>query len=191
MHCMFCRALRVSRVRSTLVAVVMGLPCGMAHAQYHFINIDDPAAGPMGTAVEDISGPNTVGYFFDSNGSVHAFVLNGSHFTTIDDPLASALPGHGTTFIGIDGNNVVGGYDDANNVAHGFLYNIVSKTFTPIDDPLGTDNLTQSRIRDHGGTEVTGISGNIVVGDYVDGNGVAHAFLYNLATSTFTQPIDD
>lgn len=52
---------------------------------------------------------------------------------------------------------------------------IVQPTFTTLDDPLGAQ-----------GTFAYGVSGNTVVGYYMDSSGDAHGFTYNIPTATFT-----
>jgi len=80
---------------------------------------------------------------------------------------------------GISGNNIVGFYGPDNyyfpNISsgHGFIYNILTSTYTTLDDPLGVD-----------GTYALGISGNNIVGYYVDGSSYLHGFLYNGTTYT-------
>jgi hypothetical protein len=96
----------------------------------------------------------------------------GQTFVTLDDPIATgASPAGGTVAQGIDGSNIVGTYY-VNQVANGFLYN--GSSFTTIDVPTATS------------TDIRGISGSNIVGDY--SNGSNHGFIYN--GSTFTT-LDD
>jgi probable HAF family extracellular repeat protein len=75
---------------------------------------------------------------------------------------------------------VVGSYLDANNLSghyHGFLYN--GRTYTTLDDPLGTGSSYAYDINDAG----------LVVGRYSDHAGM-HGFLYNPTGGTYTT-LDD
>ena len=83
----------------------------------------------------------------------------------------------GTQAGGISGNNVVGYYYDASGHPNGFLYNILTSTYTTLDDPLGAGGVNQ-------GTVATSISGSNVVGFYVDSSNDYHGFFYDGSTYT-------
>jgi len=117
---------------------------------YTYTTIDDPSATTSTTA----SGINTagqiVGFFRNASGR-HGFLYNGSTYTTLDDPFASANAG-GTLALGIsNAGQIVGGYYDSSGNEHGFRYS--GGSYTTLDDSLGTN-----------GTEPSGInaSGQIV-----------------------------
>jgi uncharacterized membrane protein len=137
-----------------------------------FVTIDDPSTNDVYTEANGINDAGqVVGDYEDAipdpNGGnqpqLNGFLLNGSVFTTIDDPL-----GFSTTLTGINNAGIIGGfYNDASGKAHGFVD--VDGVFITIDDPLGT-----------GRTEVEGINNNDqVVGFYIDGTGQVHGFLDN------------
>src|SRR5208337_4579084 len=87
-----------------------------------YTTLDDPLASQspphpyyaFGTQAYGISGNNIVGDYYDSSSNEHGFLYNGSTWTTIDDPLASAGV-DGTQANGISGNNIVGYYTDSSN----------------------------------------------------------------------------
>lgn len=92
----------------------------------------------------------------------------------------------GTSVCGVSGITVVGYYltemvtlpPNSGSLVHGFLYN--GSTFDTLDDPFAGPN----------GTEAHGVSGNTVVGYYVDANGVDHGFSYNGSIySTLDDPL--
>jgi hypothetical protein len=72
--------------------------------------------------------------------------------------------------LAISGNNVAV-YDGNNS----YLYN--GSTFGPLNYPGSTS------------TDATGVSGNILVGSYIDASGNQHGFTYSATTSTYT-PLD-
>jgi uncharacterized membrane protein len=147
-----------------------------------FITIDDPLSNIGFTEANGINDAGQVVGDYDvavpdPNGGnqreQNGFLLNGSVFTTIDDPL-----GVSTTLTGINNAGIiVGYYIDGSGKAHGLVD--VDGVLTTIDDPLGT-----------GGTEVEGINNNgQVVGFYIDANGVSHGFLDNSPFPTSINPL--
>jgi hypothetical protein len=125
--------------------------------------------GARYTWIRGINGNNLVGsYYDDASGKTHAFLYNGSTWTTID------MPGARYTWIrGINGNNLVGTYiDDAFDRCHGFIYN--GTIWTTIDYPGGGID-----------TEVCDIDGSNFVGSYYDNaSDKLHGFIYNGLTWT-------
>jgi hypothetical protein len=117
--------------------------------------------GTKGTFPKGISGNTIVGSFIDSSSTTHGFQYDGSAFTTLDDPLGIGT----TTPTDIDGTNIVGTYNDGKS--HGFVYDGVS--YTTLDYPSANVK----------GTQVNGISGNIIVGVYSDLASIFHGFIYN------------
>jgi hypothetical protein len=100
-----------------------------------------------------------VGWYIDSAGGNHGFLLHKGAFIPIDFPGATT-----TRVFGINGrSDVVGGYEDSGGLSHGFLLH--RGDFTTIDAPGST------------ATTVTGINpeGDIV-GNY-NAAGVTHGFL--------------
>lgn len=110
-------------------------------------------------AVEGISTGNVVLATFTD-------AIPAAGLTTILDVPGSKV--NSTIVAAVSGSNFVGAYQDAGNIYHGFLYN--GATYTTFDTPGGT--LTQ----------VVGMSGGNIVGDYSDNT--EFGFLYN--GSTFT-----
>jgi len=158
-------------------------------------SISDPnAAANGGTFPYGISGGNITGYYEDSSSHSHGFMFNGSTYTTLDypAPTASNLPAgyqatasttytaYNTQLTGISGSRIVGYYDyDITNLlynghtvslagSNGLSYD--GKNWTPLTCPLGS------------GTFAEGISGNNIVGWFLDASGNDHGFIYNGST---------
>ncbi len=125
---------------------------------------------PPGTAVEGsgyqlgttsaagVSGNNVVGWYIDANSQTHAYLYNGSTYTTLDPPGATS-----SLAVAVSGNNVVGVFTVAGGVTTGFLYN--GSTYTTLTMPGGAT------------TTPAAISGNDVVGSYTAGDN--HGFLFD------------
>ncbi len=137
-----------------------------------YTTLQDPSAlaSPTGgTYANGVSGNEVVGYYLDGALQSHGFIYNGSSYVTLDYPGAS-----NTYAYGISGSNIVGYYQTGKNSAfQGFRYNGV--TYTALNDPLAGSLQ---------GTEVTGISGTIIVGSYFDSANEEHGFVYNGSTYT-------
>jgi hypothetical protein len=119
---------------------------------------------------EGISGSQIVGTAIAANGVSQGFVLTGTNYSYIDDPMASYTPNTsgqetGTEIGGVSGNNIVGLYFDSSGTAHGFVDN--GGTFTTVDYP-GPGPV--------GIQYVKGADGANLVGDYIDSTGV-HGYL--------------
>jgi len=121
-------------------------------AQFQTLNYP---AGSI-TVPRGIEGNKIVGSYFMSGGD-HGWLYNGSTFTPIEDPLAGV---HGTDANGISGNYIVGSYTDPNNTIHGFYFD--GTNYYTVDFPGSLF------------TEVVGIQGNTIVGDYslAEGDGI-------------------
>jgi hypothetical protein len=150
-----------------------------------YTTLNAPKAGHayntgQGTDAEGIYGDIIVGDYTDKTNQTHGFIYNDrTHaYTTLDDPSAGV---YGTQVTGISGNVIVGSFFDFDDVEHGFIYNDATGTYTPLDAP----NANQSRFS-FLGTWIDGISGNTIVGYYVNHRGVARDFLYNDVTGLFT-----
>jgi len=120
---------------------------------------------PAGVQNNQATGVNNLGevsgFYVDSGGTTHGFLLNGSTLTTIDPP--------GSTFtqaLGVnDQGQVSGVYIDSSNVQHGFLD--TGGVFQTIDDPFGV-----------GTTTVNGLNNqDQLVGFYVDANDNTDGFV--------------
>jgi hypothetical protein len=112
-----------------------------------------------GTLALGISGTDIVGYYVDSGGNDHGFLLSGNTYTTLDNPASSA----GTYAAGISGTTVVGYYYDSNSVLNGFV--LSGTTYTTVDEPAGVN-----------GTQIMGISDGAIVGDFQDSLGTYNGF---------------
>lgn len=131
--------------------------------------------GAINTQAWGVSDGIVVGDYYTQytpNNLLYGYIYNNNSrtYTTVQDPNAGSANGDGTVLTSIF-NGEYGGFFTANGVNNGFIYN--GQTFRTIDDPLGA-----------GGTQIFGISGNNIVGTYVDSLGASHGFLYN--GSTFT-----
>src|SRR5436190_11950514 len=101
-------------------------------------------------------------------------------FTTLDPP--GAYQSHAIA-TGVSGNHVAGVYWDASNIRHAFFYD--GSTYTTLTPP-GTS--VEGSGYQAGTTYATGVSGNNVVGWYLDSSGATHGFLYNGTTYTTLNP---
>jgi hypothetical protein len=110
-----------------------------------------------------ISGSNVVGCYLDASPTA-AFEFNIATNTYTSFQNANGV--NGTFAYGISGSDIVGAYTNASYDDNGFLYN--GTTWTTIDDPLA--NLS------NGGTDITGISDNTLVGFYYGSNGTEPGF---------------
>lgn len=111
--------------------------------------------------------PTTVGFWVDGNGNNFGFVQQGNTFTKVTDPNTGVTAPVVNQLLGVNNSNVAAGfYIDANGVTQGYLYNIGTKAFTAVFDPLGI------------GTTATDINNSgIVSGFYQDATGNDHGFL--------------
>jgi hypothetical protein len=98
------------------------------------------------------------GFYVDSGGTTHGFMLNAGTLTTLDFPGSNF-----TQALGLNDNGQVVGVYSTNNGAvpmHGFVYNITYKHFHSVDDPKGLGTTTINGINNFGQ----------IVGFYVDSN---------------------
>ena len=141
-------------------------------AGYHFTTLDDPLASGSngGTSPYSIYQGSIVGVYTDSLDVGHGFLLSGTTYTTLDDPLANGY----TSATGVSGSNIVGFYSGVGTGTHGFL--LTGTTYTPLADPLASSS--------NGGTIPEGLSGSDIVGNYFDSDNFSHGFLLSGATYT-------
>ena len=85
--------------------------------------------GTFGSAIND-SGA-VVGYFVDSSGVVHGFLLKGKTYTTLDVPGATATYGTGINKSG----NICLFWANSSGVFESSVYNAKTKTYKTIDVP--------------------------------------------------------
>jgi probable HAF family extracellular repeat protein len=154
----------LNRVCAILCAMLLG---EAAQAADTFISFDVP--GATSTIAQGINADGAVvGYFVDSGGKQHGFLLSHGSFTTIDYPGAV-----GTQAIGINSQgDIVGSHsDDASGSAsalHGFL--LQQGTFTTLTYP-GRLGLIAQRINDAG--QIVGCNHDNDMGASM------HGFLYS------------
>jgi hypothetical protein len=126
-------------------------------------NIDDPNAVGNTTAAAINDAGEIVGFYTDAGGAFHGFVDIGGVFSTVDAPLST-----GTILLGLNNLGLaVGEETDASNLMHGVIFDIVTDSFTILDDPNGIGMTTFNGLNDRGS----------IVGFYVDGNGNTHGLL--------------
>ena len=136
-----------------------------------FTPIDDPASpvGPgYGTQADGINDAgDIVGDFTDEDFSVHGFVLQDGTYTTINAPHAEHGRYVGTHAFGInDAGDIVLHTQPGQRIFEAYL--LRDGQFKKIADPHGV-----------GGTVVNGINAaGIIVGEWLDGNGVSHGMVY-------------
>jgi len=160
---------------------VLGLVLGFAAAA---TAQDNPAltfkftkANVPGAVSDQPGGVNnagvTVGYYIDTAGLMHGYILNGKKVTTLDDPNGKTGTTAGSNLNPAGPISVVGFYtSNSTGDAVGFLYK--SGKFTDIPGPSGAVNAYGSAINDSGA----------IVGYYSDSTGVYHGFLLKGGTYT-------
>jgi len=141
---------------------------GFLYNGSQFTSISDPNA-LAGSWATGISGTTVVGTYVGPFNSYHAFVFDGSTYTTINGPyLGSVGPVDGTVLQAMDGVKLVGTVLNTSvngePFAHGFIYD--GSTFNIVSYPSAY------------GTFLTGASGNTVVGYYFPSpNSVSQSFI--------------
>jgi hypothetical protein len=126
---------------------------------FSYVTLDYP--GAHDTQLNGINGGKIVGDWETNSSTLfpNSFLYDGASFKSIAFP--GADPNLGTQAFGISGNLIAGIYwtPSPNIHEHGFLYD--GNSYTTIDDPLAN-----SFYANQGG--VFGISGNHLVGEYID-----------------------
>jgi hypothetical protein len=152
----------------------------------------NPPAGTQLDAAFGISGSEIVGYYLAADNHLHGFMqpiqLSGgasspavgsssvlASFTTLNYPGSTSSAAYG-----ISGNIVVGDYQDSAGKYFGFVYDGVNWLSVDAQTFLGQSS-AQSGAGSASAVTVTatklyGISGNTIVGEYLDGAGVNHGF---------------
>lgn len=110
----------------------------------------------LGTYASGINDSGQVTGYFQNNTGYHGFVydLIAQTYITLDNPNAlsnSTYGNYGTYATGINDSGQVSGYFDNNTGHNNFVYNLITKTYTALDNPntlFGASN----------GTQVTGIN---------------------------------
>lgn len=120
-----------------------------------FLVLTIPAAvgGAQATGINDEGAIS--GFFIDSAGLNHGFLLADGVFTQLDFPYSTF-----TQALGLNaGGEVVGDYMDSAGLTHGFVYR--RGRFQSVDDPNGVGTTTINGINSRG----------LIVGFYVDSQG--------------------
>jgi hypothetical protein len=195
---------------STVVGAYLNkyyVTCGFIYKSGAFTTVNNPNGTGGDTYLCGVDGTNMVGFYFVNttvNGNketvCHGFLLSGTTYTTLDDPLAtgatSLLPGYpdlpedesgyswaGAYATGISGTNIVGFYVGGDNHYHGFL--LSGTTWTTISNP-DADPANQGI-----DTYCTGVSGSNIVGysqetlPYIKGNPLTNKSGGLIATGFF------
>jgi probable HAF family extracellular repeat protein len=166
-----------------LLGLCLGMP-SMARAGYIFSEIVIPGA----TYVSGfgIQGNIVTGYYADASGNFHGFVDQRGVVTTVDAPTSNpALSQTNLNHLNAAGNVGVNYLDD-NGVSQSALYNVYTKSWTPLPGIPGSM-----------GSGANGVNINgTVVGSYTTANpslGIGyHGFTYNGSSySTFDAPTSD
>lgn len=116
---------------------------------------------PLNNQATDINNSSMVsGFYVDSGGVTHGFLLNGATLTPLDFPGSKS-----TKALGLNNKGqVVGVYNDSAGNNHGFVYNGV---FQSVDEPNGIGTTTINGINDLGQ----------IVGFFVDAHGNTVGFV--------------
>ncbi len=163
------------------------------NAQAWSLPVNPPAGAQLNVAF-GISGSEIVGYYLAADNRLHGFMqpvqlpgggasaAGGSSsvlasFTTLDYPGSTSSAAYG-----ISGNIVVGDYQDSKGKYFGFVYDGVNwlsvdaQTFlgqASAQSGAGSGSAAAGAVS---ATKLYGISGNTIVGEYLDANGVNHGF---------------
>jgi hypothetical protein len=125
-------------------------------------DINDPhGVSTVSAAINNLGG--IAGFYTDSQGTVHGFLDNNGHFTTVVAPHASE-----TQLLGINDFGVAVGFDVVRGVQHGIIFNSDTGKFTKLD-PHGSMSTTLNGINDLGQ----------IVGFYTDSQDNTDGFLAN------------
>jgi hypothetical protein len=164
-----------------------------------------PVNPPPGTQLNvafGISGSEIVGYYLDAGNHLHGFMQ------PVQLPGGASSAGSGASSIlatliqldypgstssaayGISGNIVVGDYQDSAGKYFGFVYDgtnwlsVDAATFLGQSSALSAAGSGSAAIVS--ATKLYGISGNTIVGEYLDANGVNHGFSVQLVPEPST-----
>ena len=96
---------------------------------FTWTTLDPP--GAVDTELYDISGSIMYGSYTDSSGGIHGTRYDGSAWTTLDHPSATA----GTYLSGVSGNKIVGSYY-VGGTSHGLIYE--GSSWSTVDHPTAS-----------------------------------------------------
>jgi hypothetical protein len=123
------------------------------------------------------SSTTTVGFYIDGAGNNFGFVDQGGTFTSVSDPSTPATTPSVNQLLGVNDNNqAVGFYLDVLGNSHAFVYNLVTKSFTPINLPssFSATSITATGINDAG----------VISGYFTNGLGATLGFIDDGGTFT-------
>jgi uncharacterized membrane protein len=126
---------------------------------FFVIAIPAAAGGAQATAINDNG--SISGFYIDSAGKNHGFLISKGEFRTLDFPGSTLTKAFGLN----NRDEVVGAYVDASGLTHGFIFN--DGEFTSVDDPEGIGTSTIDGINDRGQ----------IVGFYVAAGGNTDGFV--------------
>jgi hypothetical protein len=159
-----------------LIALAMMVRVPAHAGEIHFIPLNDPHQGPVGTAGDDINDLGVAaGFYWGANGVLYGFVstppYSNTSFTTV------AVAGSPLTHpwgINLEGA-ITGNSRDTSGVYHGFVSHPPYSTVTTLDAPGACSSGAACA-----GLGTTAWSINVeggVAGTYYDVNGVSHGFV--------------
>lgn len=130
---------------------------------FTYLNGFLPTGAQNNQAVGINNSGTVAGFFQDSTGAFHGFLLSGTTETTLDFPGAMDTQAFGVNNHG----EVVGIYIDSGGVQHGFVY--LGGMWYTVDDPNGVGTTTINGVNDLGQ----------LVGFYADANDNVDGFFAN------------
>jgi uncharacterized membrane protein len=112
-----------------------------------FTGLDKMLPSNTSAQATGVNDPGDVsGFYVDSGGITHGFLLRNGVVTILDFPGATLTQAFGLN----NRHQVVGAYTDAAGNTHGFVYAVSTQTFQSIDDPDGVDTTIVNGINDRG-----------------------------------------
>jgi len=159
-----------------------------------------PPAGSQLDVAFGISGSEIVGYYLAADNHLHGFMqsvqlpVGGAAAAGGSSSILAALgtldyPGsNSSAAYGISGNTIVGDYQDSKGKYFGFVYrdgswfSVDAQTLLPTAQ-LGAGSASAVSVT---ATKFYGISGNTIVGEYLDADGVNHGFSAQLVPEPST-----
>jgi len=160
-----------------VLAVILGAAIAACAADAPSLTFKFTKASVPGATMTEPGGINnagvSVGFYVDSGGVQHGYILNGTKLTKLDDPKAKPGTTAGSNLNPDGAISVVGSYTSS-TTGHsvGFLYK--GGKYTDIPGPSGSIGTFGSAINDNGA----------IVGYYVDAASATHGFLLKGKTYT-------
>ena len=111
---------------------------------FEVIYIPGAVGGAQATGINNSQ--QVCGFYIDSAGTNHGFLLNFGKLKTLDFPNSTF-----TQALGLNNNGlVVGTYMDGGGNTHGFVYNSNGNYYVSIDDPNGVGSTIVNGVNDRG-----------------------------------------